>query len=164
MKEVILTHDQITHILRRMAFQILESNANETELTIAGIDGSGYLLAQKIAAELEKVSDIQLQVIKVSLNKKAPKAEEISLDHQKPLSDKSVVLVDDVLNSGATLMYGCLPFLKQGVRKLKTAVLVNRNHKRYPVKADFKGISLSTSTRTHIEVTLEDGDYSAYLQ
>ncbi len=164
MKEVILTHEQITHILRRMAFQILESNANETELTIAGIDGSGYLLAQKIAAELEKVSDIQLQVIKVSLNKKAPKAEEISLDHQKPLSDKSVVLVDDVLNSGATLMYGCLPFLKQGVRKLKTAVLVNRNHKRYPVKADFKGISLSTSTRTHIEVTLEDGDYSAYLQ
>lgn len=164
MKEVILTHDQITHILRRMAFQILESNANETELTIAGIDGSGYLLAQKIASELDKVSDIQLQVIKVSLNKKAPKAEEISLDHQKPLSDKSVVLVDDVLNSGATLMYGCLPFLKQGVRKLKTAVLVNRNHKRYPVKADFKGISLSTSTRTHIEVTLEDGDYSAYLQ
>lgn len=164
MKEVILTHEQITHILRRMAFQILESNANETELTIAGIDGSGYLLAQKIAAELEKVSDIQLQVIKVSLNKKAPKAEEISLDHQKLLSDKSVVLVDDVLNSGATLMYGCLPFLKQGVRKLKTAVLVNRNHKRYPVKADFKGISLSTSTRTHIEVTLEDGDYSAYLQ
>ena len=164
MKEVILTHDQITHILRRMAFQILESNANETELTIAGIDGSGYLLAQKIAAELEKVSDIQLQVIKVSLDKKTPKAEEITLDHQKPLSDKSVVLVDDVLNSGATLMYGCLPFLKQGVRKLKTAVLVNRNHKRYPVKADFKGISLSTSTRTHIEVTLEDGDYSAYLQ
>jgi pyrimidine operon attenuation protein / uracil phosphoribosyltransferase len=164
MKEVILTHDQITHILRRIAFQILESNANETELTIAGIDGSGYLLAQKIAAELEKVSDIQLLVIKVSLNKKAPKAEEIALDHQKSLRDKSVVLVDDVLNSGATLMYGCLPFLKQGVRKLKTAVLVNRNHKRYPVKADFKGISLSTSTQTHIEVTLEDGAYSAYLQ
>ncbi|MFM1807314.1 MAG: hypothetical protein RLZZ242_39 [Bacteroidota bacterium] len=164
MKEVILTHDQITHILRRMAFQILESNANETQLIIAGIDGSGYILAQKIATALEEVSDLKLVVIKVSLNKKAPKAEEITLDHTSSLSDESVVLVDDVLNSGATLMYGCLPFLQQGVRKLKTAVLVNRNHKRFPVKADFKGISLSTSTQTHVEVTLDTNAYSAYLE
>lgn len=164
MKEEILNHDQITHILRRMAFQILESNANETHITIAGIDGSGYILAQKIAAELTRVSDLKLKVIKVSLDKKAPTAEKITLDSEDRLSGESVLLVDDVLNSGATLMYGCLPFLKQGVRKLKTAVLVNRNHKRYPVKADFKGISLSTSTQTHVEVTLEENAYSAYLE
>ncbi|MDA0380552.1 MAG: phosphoribosyltransferase family protein [Bacteroidetes bacterium] len=164
MKEEILNHDQITHILRRMAFQILESNANETHITIAGIDGSGYILAQKIAAELTKVSDLKLKVIKVSLDKKAPTAEKITLDSEDRLSGESVLLVDDVLNSGATLMYGCLPFLKQGVRKLKTAVLVNRNHKRYPVKADFKGISLSTSTQTHVEVSLEENAYSAYLE
>lgn len=164
MKEEILNHDQITHILRRMAFQILESNANETHITIAGIDGSGYILAQKIAAELTRVSDLKLKVIKVSLDKKAPTAEKITLDSEDRLSGESVLLVDDVLNSGATLMYGCLPFLKQGVRKLKTAVLVNRNHKRYPVKADFKGISLSTSTQTHVEVSLEENAYSAYLE
>lgn len=164
MKEEILNHDQIAHILRRMAFQILESNANETHITIAGIDGSGYILAQKIAAELTKVSDLKLKVIKVSLDKKAPTAEKITLDSEDRLSGESVLLVDDVLNSGATLMYGCLPFLKQGVRKLKTAVLVNRNHKRYPVKADFKGISLSTSTQTHVEVSLEENAYSAYLE
>lgn len=116
MKEEILNHDQITHILRRMAFQILESNANETHITIAGIDGSGYILAQKIAAELTKVSDLKLKVIKVSLDKKAPTAEKITLDSEDRLSGESVLLVDDVLNSGATLMYGCLPFLKQGVR------------------------------------------------
>jgi pyrimidine operon attenuation protein/uracil phosphoribosyltransferase len=61
-------------------------------------------------------------------------------------------------------MFGCMPFLEQGVRKLKTAVLVNRNHKRYPVKADFKGISLSTSIQTHVEVSLKKNKYSAHLE
>ena len=164
MKEVILNHEQITHILRRMAFQILESNAKETQLTIAGIDGSGYLLAQKIAAELTQVSDLKLKVVRVSLDKKALKAEKITLDNEQQIRGESVVLVDDVLNSGATLMFGCLPFLQLGVRKLKTAVLVNRNHKRFPVKAYFKGISLSTSSQTHVEVSLEENAYSAYLE
>jgi pyrimidine operon attenuation protein/uracil phosphoribosyltransferase len=164
MKDTILTHEQIVHILRRIAYQILESNASEKELTIAGIDGSGYLLAQKIAEELQTVSLLSIEVIKVSLNKKAPKSSEVTLDSAADLSNKSVVLVDDVLNSGATLMFGCVPFLEQGVRKLKTAVLVNRNHKRYPVKADFKGISLSTSIQTHVEVSLEKNKYSAHLE
>ena len=76
---------------------------------------------------------------------------------------ESVVLVDDVLSSGATLIYGVRHFLSVPLKQLKTAVLVNRNHKKYPIKADFKGISLSTSLQEHIEVSFE-GDPVAFLQ
>ena len=71
---------------------------------------------------------------------------------QDDYKNKSLVLVDDVLNSGTTLMYAVKHFLNVPLKQFNTAVLVNRNHKKYPVKADFKGISLSTSLQEHISV------------
>ena len=76
---------------------------------------------------------------------------------------KAVIVVDDVLNSGLTLIYGVKHFLEVPLKKLTTAVLVNRNHKRYPIKADFKGISLSTSLQEHISVVFEEENYSVNL-
>jgi pyrimidine operon attenuation protein/uracil phosphoribosyltransferase len=78
-------------------------------------------------------------------------------------SDKGLVLVDDVLNSGSTLVYGVKHFLEVPLKKFKTVVLVDRNHKKYPVKADFKGISLSTSSKEHVHVIFEEGNDHAYL-
>jgi len=72
-------------------------------------------------------------------------------------------LVDDVLNSGTTLMYGIKHFLDVPLKRFKTAVLVNRNHKKYPVKADFKGISLSTSINEHVEVVFDKKNSKAFL-
>jgi pyrimidine operon attenuation protein/uracil phosphoribosyltransferase len=77
--------------------------------------------------------------------------------------NKSLVLVDDVLSSGTTLIYGIKHFLEVPLKKFKTAVLVNRNHKKYPVKADFKGISLSTSVKEHIQVEFSNNKAIAYL-
>ena len=81
----------------------------------------------------------------------------------KDYKNKSLVLVDDVLNSGTTLIYGVKHFLDVPLKRFKTAVLVNRNHKKYPVKADFKGISLSTSIKEHIQIDFLDKEATAYL-
>ena len=74
-----------------------------------------------------------------------------------------MVLVDDVLNSGTTLIYAVRHFLEVPLKKFKTAVLIDRNHKKYPVKADFKGISLSTSLQEHVQVVFENETSIAYL-
>lgn len=81
----------------------------------------------------------------------------------KEYINKPIVLVDDVLNSGTTLMYGVKYFLEVPLKRFKTAVLVNRNHKKYPIKADFKGISLSTSIKEHVEVVFDKKNSKAYL-
>ena len=142
---IILNHDEINHKIRRIAFQIYENNVNEKEVILAGIDKNGYVFAKKIKTVLQKISEINPILCKVTIDKKNPYSNietSISSDDYK---NKSLVLVDDVLNSGTTLIYGVRHFLNVPLKQFKTAVLVNRNHKKYPVKADFKGISLSTS-------------------
>ncbi|WP_406684461.1 phosphoribosyltransferase domain-containing protein [Seonamhaeicola sp. MEBiC1930] len=161
---VILNHTEITHKIRRIAFQIYESNVNETEVILAGIDKNGYVFAKKLKAALKKISDINPVLCKVSIDKKNPQSEvktSISIEDYK---NKSLILVDDVLNSGTTLIYGVKHFLNVPLKQFKTAVLVNRNHKKYPVKADFKGISLSTSLHDNINVILEGKAYEAVLE
>jgi pyrimidine operon attenuation protein/uracil phosphoribosyltransferase len=162
-KNTILSHKEIEHKIKRIAYQIYESNANEKELVIAGIDSNGYLLAKKIKNNLEKISDLQLTLCKVTIDKTEPtKPIKTSIDKDS-YTNKSIVLIDDVLNSGSTLIYGIKHFLDVPLKQFKTAVLVNRNHKKYPVKADFKGISLSTSLFEHVHVNLSKQPYEAYL-
>ena len=62
------------------------------------------------------------------------------------------------------MIYGVKHFLNVPLKQFKTAVLVNRNHKKYPVKADFKGISLSTSLHEHVQVVLEGKVYEIVLE
>ena len=161
---VILTNEQIAHKTKRIAFQILESNSNETEIVIAGIIGNGYIFAQKLAKELKLISDVKVTLCKVTMDKKNPLA---GVETDIPSSDyenKALVLVDDVLESGTTLIYGIKHFLEVPLKNFKTAVLINRNHKKYPVKADFKGLSLSTTLQEHVNVVFENGNAKAILQ
>ncbi|MDN3493327.1 phosphoribosyltransferase family protein [Winogradskyella bathintestinalis] len=162
-KNTILNHKEIEHKIKRIAYQIYESNVNETEIIIAGIESNGFLLAKKIKATMDKISTIESTLCKVTINKSEPtKPIETSIS---PIdyANKSIVLIDDVLNSGSTLIYGIKHFLDVPLKQFKTAVLVNRNHKKYPVKADFKGISLSTSLFEHVHVNLSKQPYEAFL-
>jgi len=162
-KNTILSHKEIEHKIRRIAYQIYESNANETHIVIAGIDNNGYILAKKIKNQLDKISDLESTLCRVKIDKTEPtKPISTSIDKEE-YSNKSIVLIDDVLNSGSTLIYGIKHFLDVPLKQFKTAVLVNRNHKKYPVKADFKGISLSTSLFEHVHVNLSKKPYEAYL-
>lgn len=164
MKNKILSHTQIQHKIRRIAYQIYESNVNEKKIIIAGINGGGLKLATKIKEILEEITPAKIVLCTISMNKKDPLESGVttSLD-EKDYKNASVVIVDDVLNSGTTLIYAVNHFLKTPLKRLKTAVLVNRNHKKYPVKADFKGISLSTSLQEHIEVKIAAKNAAVYL-
>lgn len=160
---IILDHVQINQKIKRIAYQIYESNSNETEVIIAGIVGNGFIFAEKLVATLQEISSLTITICEVHINKKKPlEAVSTSLD-VADYKNKSLVLVDDVLNSGTTLIYGVKHFLDVPLKRFKTAVLVNRNHKKYPVKADFKGVSLSTSIKEHIQVDFSDQEAKAYL-
>ena len=162
-QNIILTQQQIQQIVKRIAYQIYETFVNENEIVIAGIANSGYVFAKKISDEVSKISNLKVVLGKVEVNKQDP-LQEIKTDLQKAdYENKSVVLVDDVMNSGATLIYGVKYFLEVPLKKFKTAVLIDRSHKKYPVKADFKGISLSTSSLEHIQVVFNDTEEYAYL-
>ena len=163
-QNIILTQQQIQQITKRIAYQIYETFVDEKEVVIAGIANSGYIFAQKIAVEVEKISDLKIVLGRVEVNKQDP-LQEVKTDLQtSAYENKPLVLVDDVMNSGATLIYGIKYFLEVPLKKFKTAVLVNRNHKKFPVKADFKGISLSTSSLEHVQVVFNENEEYAYLK
>ncbi|CAM3517676.1 phosphoribosyltransferase family protein [Aequorivita lipolytica] len=161
---VILDKKQIAHKIKRIAYQVYETNVDEKEVVIAGIVKNGNLLAKKIKAELEKISPIKVLLCEVIIDKKNPtNPVETSLKKEE-YQNKSLLLVDDVLHSGTTLIYGVKHFLEVPLKQFKTAVLVDRNHKKYPIKADFKGISLSTSLNENVSVIFEKGNDRAVLE
>jgi pyrimidine operon attenuation protein/uracil phosphoribosyltransferase len=162
-QNTILNHQEIEHKVKRIAYQIYETFVDEESIVIAGIAANGYIFAQKIAAVLKTISPLELILCEVIINKLNPNSEIKTSISQQIYQNKGIVLVDDVLNSGSTLMYGVKHFLEVQEKKLKTAVLVDRNHKKYPIKVDFKGISLSTSSKEHVAVIFEDTNDHAIL-
>ncbi len=163
-KSIILNNEQIQHKIRRMAYEIYETNINEKEVILAGIQQNGFVFAQKLKDMLTEISPLEVTLCAVVMNKKKPlELVETSLP-ASAYKNKPLVLVDDVLNSGTTLIYAAKLFLEVPLKRFKTAVLVNRNHKKYPIKADFKGISLSTSLQEHISVEFKDNKAVAYLE
>lgn len=162
-KNIILNHQEIEHKIKRIAYQIYETFIDDNEIIIAGIAANGFEFAKKLAFELEIISPMKPILCEVFIDKTNPKARiRTSIDNEV-YENKNLVLVDDVLNSGTTLVYGVKHFLEVDLKKFKTAVLVDRNHKKYPVKADFKGISLSTSLLEHVNVVFESGNNHAFL-
>ena len=160
---IILDQKQIDHKIRRIAYQIYENNVSEKEVVIAGIFENGFVFAKKIKTVIEKISPIKVIMCKVMIDKKNPINPITTSLESKIYKNKSLVLVDDVLHSGTTLIYGIKHFLQVPLKQFNTAVLVDRNHKKYPVKADFKGISLSTSINENVSVVFEKGNYFARL-
>ena len=160
---IILDTVQIDQKIRRIAYQIYESNSNEKEVIIAGIIGNGYILSEKLVNILNEISTLKITICKVHVDKKKPRTPISTSLNVEEYKNKSLVLVDDVLTSGTTLIYGVKHFLDVPLKRFKTAVLVNRNHKKYPVKADFKGISLSTSIKEHVQVDFLENEARAFL-
>lgn len=163
-QNIILTQTEIEHKIKRIAYQIYETFVEEEEVVLAGITKNGYVFAEKIAEALRKISPIEVSLCEVILHKHQPDLAIKTSLPKEAYTNKGLVLVDDVLNSGTTLIYAVRHFLDVPLKKFKTAVLIDRNHKKYPVKADFKGISLSTSLFEHVQVVFEDsGNCYAYL-
>lgn len=163
-KNIILTNQEIDHKIKRIAYQIYETFVDEEEVVLAGIASNGYVFAEKIALELQSISSLKVSLCEVKINKLHPESPIHTSLTKEEYANKGLILVDDVLNSGTTLIYAIRHFLDVPLKKFKTAVLVDRNHKKYPVKADFKGISLSTSLLEHVQVIFDtNGNSHAYL-
>jgi pyrimidine operon attenuation protein / uracil phosphoribosyltransferase len=154
-KTLVLEGAQVKQKIRRMAFEIFEHNFKEKGVVLAGIDGQGYVLAKLLAKEIENISPLQVKLVKVSLDKFAPQQSDVTLDCDlKDLKKKCIILVDDVLNTGRTFAYGLKPFLDIEVKKIETAVLVNRSHTLFPIYPQYTGYELSTTIKDHVEVML----------
>ncbi|RMB60602.1 phosphoribosyltransferase [Dokdonia sinensis] len=162
--EKILDNKAIEHKTRRIAYQIYESNVSEDEVILAGIADNGYKFAQRLSHMLSEIAPFTTVLCKVSMDKKEPLGTVSTSLNSSEYQNKSVILIDDVLNSGTTLIYGVKHFLEVPLKQFKTAVLINRNHKKFPVKADFKGISLSTSLHESVRVTFRKGNDMAILE
>ena len=161
-KNKIMDANDINRTIKRISYQIYESHFEESQLVLAGIAKNGVIMATRIRNELKKISEIDVIFMEISVDKKNPINPILLSQKLEVCKNNPVVVVDDVLNTGSTLIYAVTHFLSIKLKKLQTAVLVNRNHKNFPVKGDFKGISLSTSIKENIDVTFGE-DEGVYL-
>jgi|TARA_B110000914_G_scaffold38633_1_gene31977 pyrimidine operon attenuation protein/uracil phosphoribosyltransferase len=162
-KHKILGQDRINKIIKRIAFQIHEKNLNESEIILIGILKNGFILSNLIEKELQKISKSKIQLLSIKVNKKSPlNSVELSSDLNK-IKNKSLVLIDDVLNSGKTLIHCVKYLLDVPLANFNTVVLIDRNHKKYPIKIDFKGLSLSTSIKENVSVVFDKNNSYAFI-
>lgn len=161
---LVLDHDQIRQKIQRIAHELYENHFDADKLFIIGIAGQGYELAERLTAILKSISPLRIELGKLSMNKENPLSESINLSiHPEELRDQRVILVDDVLNSGKTLIYAAQFLLQAPLKKMNTVCLVDRRHRRFPIRADFVGLTLSTTLQEHIEVEFKDGKDSVFL-
>ncbi|MEX1002989.1 MAG: phosphoribosyltransferase family protein [Crocinitomicaceae bacterium] len=163
-QSIVLNQLQIRQKTERIALEVYENTFEETKIYIAGIEGNGFLFAEKLVDQLKKYSPQEIRLFKIQVNKSNPLDEEVSYSLPKnELKDASVVLVDDVINSGRTMIYAVKTLLSNPLKQLKVATLVNRTHRRYPVQADFVGVHISTTLKDSIIVDFGDPEM-AYLE
>ena len=151
---LILDKNQIQQKTTRIAYEIWEDNLEEKSIVLAGIADYGYILAERLKNELEAISGIEVILMKITLDKSSSHLHAETDTLIEKCTNKVVVLVDDVLNSGRTLAYGLGVFLDIPLKKLRTAVLVNRSHRIFPVTPDFTGLELATVIKEHVDVLL----------
>ncbi|MBV7533193.1 phosphoribosyltransferase family protein [Chitinophaga sp. sic0106] len=162
-RNVILTADIIQKKIERIAYEIYEHNSDGEEIILAGIWDRGLILAQKIAGILQQISPLKPRIIELRLDKQQPG--EVTVSEQLDFNGKVIVVVDDVANSGRTMLYALKPLLEFLPKKIQTAVLVDRQHKSFPLSVDFVGFSLATTLQESVMVELEGTNIlSAYLQ
>jgi len=162
-KVLILDKERIHRKLQRMAYEIWEENSNEHEITLIGIDGTGAVLARNLSKLLQDISPLKVELLTFKINKRNPA--ETSINLEQDVKGKTLILVDDVANSGKTLLYALKPLLSIDLKKVMIAVLVERKHKAFPVSPDIVGHSVATTLQERIEVeTDQDEIVAAYLQ
>lgn len=152
-RNCVLDKEAINRRMKRMALQIAEQNIDAKELIIAGIAGNGEIVARCLMDELEKMDSFDMQFVQVQLNKK--ELSEVLLAPDVNVNQKIVILIDDVANTGKTMLYALKPFLAANPKKIQTLVLVERSHKLFPVQTDYAGLSITTTLQEHIAVEVE---------
>jgi len=160
----ILSPIQLEQKIQRLAHELIENSFEEKEIFIGGIHGNGYLLAKRLEDILSEATDIPVTLFEITVNKEEPWSEPIQLSiPRENMRSGFIVLVDDVLNSGKTMQYALTELLQFPTKAIKTLTLVDRTHRRFPIKADFVGIRLSTTLHERVEVKMNEEGIKAYL-
>ncbi|MDG1148517.1 MAG: phosphoribosyltransferase family protein [Crocinitomicaceae bacterium] len=160
----ILSSQEIEQKINRLAHQIIENSFEENEIHIGGVIGNGVLLAEKLSKIITEHSDLNVNTFEIQLNKSKPWTESITLSAGvNTLKDGFILLVDDVLNSGKTMQYALTEILRFPTKAIKTVALVDRKHRKFPIKADFVGLELSTTLKERVKITLNTPEQKAYL-
>lgn len=162
-RNYILDKETVARKLQRIAYEIVENNLDEQHIILAGIRDNGCAIARHIQQLLQSISKISTELIDISLDKKTPG--EITLSQNMDFTDKVIIVVDDVANSGKTMLYAIKPFLAYLPKKIQTLALVERTHKTYPINTDYVGLSVATTLQEHIFVEVEGNVVTgAYLE
>lgn len=162
-KNYILDAATANRKMQRMAYEIVENNLDEPTIILAGIRESGSVIARNIQQLLQQISSIKTELITITLDKKQP--DEVVITPETDFNNKVVLIVDDVANSGKTLLYAMKPLLAFYPRKIQTLALVERTHKAFPIHTDYVGLSLATTLQEHIFVETEGDEVKgAYME
>lgn len=155
----ILNHFQIRQKIIRLAYEILENNLDENELILVGINNNGYRFAELLTQSLTEICDKNIRLSRLKLNPANPLGEPVTIDlNDADIAGKSIILVDDVANTGRTMFYAFKVFMHVIPKKLELAVLVDRKHKQFPTLVDYVGLSLATTIQEHIKANLRTED------
>ncbi len=158
-KTLILNKEQILQKSKRIAYQILEDNFEEKNIVLVGIADRGYIFAKRLQIILQEIAkDKSIELIKVDIKKEKRSLEAITDQPVEIAKDKTVIVIDDVLNSGRTLAYALGAFINVPLKKMRTAVLIDRSHHIFPIFSDFYGLKLSTILKEHVTVDLNEID------
>lgn len=162
-KNYILDAATANRKMQRMAYEIVENNLEEKQVILAGIRESGSVIARNIQQLLNQIGNLQTELITITLDKKHPG--EVTLTPSPDFNDKVVIIIDDVANSGKTMLYAIKPLLAYHPRKVQTLALVERTHKAFPIHTDYVGLSVATTLQEHIFVETEgDEVLGAYME
>ena len=159
----ILDSNQINQKILRLSWQVFEDNFSEKEIILVGIGEQGLLIAEQVKFHLNTISKLKTTVFRIDVDRDKPFNKVSTEFTENDYKNKVIVLIDDVLHSGKTLTYAFKTFLDTSVKKMAVLVLIDRNHNTFPVKANYVGLSLSTTLKEYIEVELKGRNKGVYL-
>lgn len=153
----ILDHRQITQKIKRLSIEILENNYSSKELVLIGLNNNGHRLAEMLHTGISQLTEIPITLAQLSINPAKPISEEMELSiPTTSLKSKTIILVDDVCNTGRSIFYACKPLMEIVPKKVEVAVMVDRKHKSFPIRVDYVGLSLATTLKENISVNLSN--------
>lgn len=159
----ILDSNQINQKILRLSWQVFEDNFSEKEIVLVGIGEQGLLIAEQVKFHLNTISKLKNTVFRIDVDRDKPFNKVSTELTENDYKNKVIILIDDVLHSGKTLTYAFKTFLDTSVKKMAVLVLIDRNHNTFPVKANYVGLSLSTTLKEYIEVVLKGSNKGVYL-
>lgn len=155
MKNIILNSTDISNKIRRIAFEIIENNIDEKKIFMIGLLPNGKYISEEINKIIRLNTDINTEIIFFEMDKKELSFKKIHKDFNfKILKDQVVIFIDDVMNTGTTLIYAINQILPFKPKEIQIGVLIERNFNNFPVLPNYKGLQLSTSKNEHVKVEI----------